>query len=98
MNVLDLTDIDPETHSLLVAIDTNRPRDYDEQIFIGTEYTFMKRFVLRGGYGFPKDVEKLSFGFGVIQPLSKLNLSIDYSYTQFGVFGEVNRLSAQIGF
>ncbi len=98
MNVLDLADIDPETHSLLVAIDTNRPRDYDEQIFIGTEYTFMNRFILRGGYGFPKDEEKLSFGFGVIQPLKKVNLSIDYSYTQFGVFGEVNRFSAQIGF
>ncbi len=98
MNVLDLKNIDPEKHSLLVSIDTNRPRDYDEQVLFGVEYTFMNRFMVRGGYGFPKDEEKLSFGFGINQPVGGINLSIDYSYTQFGVFGEVNRFGAQIGF
>lgn len=98
MNVLDLTDISPDEHSLLVSIDTNRPRDYYEQILIGMEYTFLSRFMVRGGYGFPKDEEELSFGFGINQPVGNLSLSIDYSYTQFGVFGEVNRFGAQIGF
>ena len=98
MNVLDLADVDPNDHSLLLSIDTNRPRDYDEQILIGAEYTFINRFLIRGGYGFPKDEEKLSLGLGLIQPVGKLKLQIDYSYTQFGVFGEVNRLGAQIGF
>lgn len=98
MNVLDLADIDPNDHSLLLSIDTNRPRDYDEQILLGAEYTFINRFLIRGGYGFPKDEEKLSFGFGLVQPVGKLKLKIDYSYTQFGVFGEVNRFGAQIGF
>jgi len=98
MNILDLTDIQPENHSLLISVDTNRPRDYDEQILVGLEYTFVERFMIRGGYGFPKDEEKLSFGFGLTQPIGAINLSIDYSYTQFGVFGEVNRFGAQIGF
>jgi hypothetical protein len=98
MNVLDLANIDPNTHSLLVSVDANRPRDYDEQLFFGVEYSFINRFVLRGGYGFPKDEEKLSFGGGIKQPIGSMELSVNYSYTQFGVFGEVNRFSAQIGF
>lgn len=98
MNVLDLTDINPDQHSLLVSIDANRPRDYDEQLLFGVEYSFINRFMLRGGYGFPKDEEKLSFGAGIRQPIGPLNLSVDYAYTQFGVFGEVNRLSVQLGF
>ncbi len=98
MNVLDLADIDPNTHSLLVSVDANRPRDYDEQLLFGVEYSFINRFVLRGGYGFPKDEGKFSFGGGIKQPIGSMELSVNYSYTQFGVFGEVNRFSAQIGF
>jgi hypothetical protein len=98
MNVLDLTEVDPDNHSLLVSIDANRPRDFDEQLLFGFEYSFINRFLLRAGYGFPKDEEQFSFGAGIKQPVGPLILSIDYAYTQFGVFGEVNRLSAQIGF
>lgn len=96
MDVLDLTDL--EDHSLLVSIDANRPRDFDEQLLFGLEYSFTNRFIVRGGYGFPKDEEKLAFGFGIRQPFNGLELGVDYSYTQFGVFGEVNRISVQLGF
>ncbi len=98
MDVLDLTDLDKDTHSLLVSIDANRPRDFDEQLLFGLEYAFMERFQIRGGYGFPTDEESFNFGFGLKQPVGGLTLSIDYSYTKFGVFGEVNRFGAQIGF
>lgn len=96
MDILDLTDL--ENHSLLVSIDANRPRDFDEQLLFGMEYAFVDRFMIRGGYGFPKDEEQLAFGFGIKQPFGGLNLAVDYSYTQFGVFGEVNRISVQLGF
>lgn len=96
MNVFDLTEL--EDHSLLVSIDANRPRDFDEQLLFGLEYSFIDRFIVRGGYGFPKDEEKLSFGLGIRQPVSGIDLGVDYSYTQFGVFGEVNRISVQLGF
>lgn len=98
MDVLDLTEVDKETHSLLVSIDANRPRDYYEQLLFGFEYLFVNRFLVRGGYGFPTDEESFSFGFGINQPFGALKLKIDYSYTQFGVFGEVNRFGVQIGF
>ena len=99
MDVLDLAEsIDKNTHSLIVAVDANRPRDFDEQLFIGTEYTFLKRFSLRGGYTIPKEEEGVSFGIGVIQPLKKFSFKADYSYTDFGVWGGINRISLQIDF
>lgn len=98
MDVFDLTDLDQDVHSLLVSIDANRPRDFDEQLLFGFQYTFVDRFLIRGGHGLPKDEEGFSLGMGIKQPLGSLTLSIDYSYTEFGVFGEVNRFGAQIGF
>ncbi len=97
MDVFDLTELDADKHSLLVSIDANRPRDYDEQLLFGFEYTFIKRFKIRAGNGFPKDEEQFSLGFGIVQPIRGSSLAVDYSYTQFGVFGEVNRFSVQIG-
>ncbi len=96
MDVFDLTEL--KDHSLLVSIDANRPRDFDEQLLFGLEYSFIDRFIVRGGYGFPKDEEELAFGFGIKQPIGGIDFEVDYSYTQFGVFGEVNRISVQLGF
>jgi hypothetical protein len=99
MNVFDLTSLNPNTHSLLVSVDANRPRDYYEQILIGTEYTFMKRLALRGGYMFPSDEQGFSAGVGVIQPIGRrYGVRADYSYTSFGVFNGVNRLGIQLMF
>lgn len=99
MDVLDLVpDVDKDTHSLVLAIDANRPRDFDEQLFFGTEYTFLKRFNIRGGYTVPNEEEGVSFGIGVIQPLSKFSFKAGYSYTDFGVWGAINRISLQIDF
>lgn len=98
MDVLDLTNANKNNHSLLVSVDANRPRDFDEQLVFGTEYTFINRFKIRGGYAFPSDEEGFSAGFGLKQPVGGLNLNIDYAYTEFGVFGSVNRFSIQFDF
>ncbi|MFO8030687.1 MAG: PorV/PorQ family protein [Cyclonatronaceae bacterium] len=98
MDVLDLVDVDRDMHSFLVSIDANRPRDYSEQIIIGGEYTFLDRFSLRAGYGYPTDTQQISAGFGIRQPVGSINLAIDYSYTTFDVFSNVNTFSVQFGF
>ncbi|CAN5139494.1 type IX secretion system outer membrane channel protein PorV [soil metagenome] len=98
MDLLDLTTIDPDMHSLLLAVDANRPRDFYEQIMVGTEYTFMNRFSLRGGYVFPTDESNLSAGVGIRQPIGNGALHVDYSYTTFGIFENVQRLSVQFSF
>lgn len=98
MDIMDLFSVDRNLHSLLLSIDANRPRDYSEQIIVGGEYTFLNRFALRAGYGYPTDTQQISAGFGIRQPVGSVNLAIDYSYTTFDVFSNVNTFSVQFGF
>jgi len=98
MDLIDLTDFDAEIHQLMFAVDANRPRDYYEQIMSGLEYTFMNRFSLRGGYVFPADESNLSFGAGIRQPLGDSSIQVDYSYTAFGIFDNVQRIGVKFGF
>lgn len=99
MNALDFTSIDPSKHSLLVSLDANRPRDFQEQLMLGTEYLFMNRLALRGGMILPSEEQSFSFGVGVIQPIGKrYGIKADYSYTSFGVFDSVNRIGVQLIF
>lgn len=98
MDVLDLTNVDKELHSLMVSLDANRPRDFDEQLIIGFDYTFMKRFSLRTGYLFPSDEQGISFGAGINQKMGAIGLNVDYSYTTFGIFNNVNRFTVQFLF
>jgi hypothetical protein len=98
MDLVDLTSLNPEMHQFIFAVDANRPRDYYEQIMLGGEYTFMNRFSLRGGYVFPADESNLSFGAGIRQPVGESAIQIDYSYTAFGIFENVQRLGVKFGF
>ena len=58
--------------------------------------TYKQKFNKR--YGFPKDEEQFSIGGGIKQPIGGLILEVNYAYTKFGVFGEVNRFGVQLGF
>ncbi len=99
MNVFDFTEISPDQHRLLVSVDANRPRDFREQLLIGTEYLFMNRLALRAGYVMPAEEQSFSAGIGVIQPIGRrYGIRADYSYTNFGVFEGVNRLGIQLMF
>ena len=35
MDIIDFTDLSQERHALIVNIDANRPRDYNEQCWCG---------------------------------------------------------------
>lgn len=91
-DVLQLANAPSDLHSLVVAIDAEHPRDYPEQIKIGTEYTFMDMVSLRGGYMFPTDEQGFSLGLGVKQDVGGLRVGADYAYTDFGVFNNFNRV------
>jgi hypothetical protein len=92
-NVINATNVDRNTHSLLFSIDANRPRDFSEQLMFGLEYGFLNRVFFRGGYSFPNDEQGFSAGVGLRQPLGNMGLEIDYAYTSFGIFSDVNRFS-----
>jgi hypothetical protein len=93
MDVADLASVNPDMHSLLVTIDAENPRDFSEQIKIGTEYIFLRTFALRAGYIFPTDEQGISLGLGVQQSLGSFGFGADYAYTDFGIFSGVHRLA-----
>ena len=61
----------------------------------------MNIFSLRAGMAeaFVQDEERgMSLGAGVNLDVSGVNLTADYSFTEFGVFDSVNRFSIALGF
>jgi len=97
-NFADILDVDRSEHSLLLTVDANHPRDYPEQLLIGLEYTFMDLISLRGGYSTPNDERDISAGLGIKKDIGGLVLGVDYSYTPFGVFNNVHRISINFAY
>lgn len=97
-NLSDYFDIDVEKHSLLIAIDATHPRDNFETINLGLEYGFLKTFFIRAGLVTPSDEEGLSFGAGFVQSIYGIDMSIDYAFSNFGVFGDVQRFGFNIAY
>jgi hypothetical protein len=98
MDLMDFSEMDKKQHSLMVSLDTERPRDFSELIKIGAEYTLKQTISLRGGYVFPTDEQGISLGFGVQHKVGKANINVDYAYTDFGVFDNVNRFGIGLAF
>jgi hypothetical protein len=91
MNVLDFYEMASSDHHLIVAIDAVHPRSYPEFVNFGFDYTFMDIFSLRAGYVSNQDEYDISYGFGI----KKFGLAFDYAYTPFGVFENVQRITAR---
>ena len=98
MDITDLMAADQSVHSLVLAVDAYRPRDFYEALNIGAEYGFMDVLYIRGGYVYPTDEQGISLGAGVNAGLSGIGLSADYAYTNFGLLGDIHRISMQFGF
>jgi len=99
VDVLDILGAGGGIHSLLVAIDALHPRDYTERIHLGAEYWFMNTLALRGGYKTNYDEEDLCLGFGLKREImGGVALKIDYAYTSFGRFKNVNRFTLGVSF
>jgi len=94
---MDLLDFAPslrKTHSLQMSFDAVHPRSYPEMVNMGVEYKFLNLLTLRGGYMFNRDEEDLAFGFGI----EKFGAAIDYAYTPFGVFDNVQRITIRFAY
>ena len=98
MDVVDLTSLNPDMHNLKLHLDAQRPRDFAEHLRFGLEYTFMQIVSLRGGFEQTVSEEQgLSAGAGLRYTLGTIRVGADYAYTDFGVFGSVNRIGIQLG-
>jgi len=100
MNMIDLTSLDPEQHSFVLHVDAQRPRDFNEHVRFGAEYTFMNLISIRGGYEqlSVSEEQGVSFGAGINLDIQDFTIGADYAYTDFGVFSDVQRIALKIGF
>ena len=99
MNLLDLFEIAPTSHSLLFSIDAEHPRDNKETLSLGAEYTFMNILSLRAGIITPETSEAgINAGIGLKHEIGGINLGIDYAYTDFGIFDSIHRITVNIAY
>jgi hypothetical protein len=98
MNVFDLTGFDRETQALNITVDAEHPRDFPEQIKVGAEYVFMNMVAARVGYVGPADEHSVSYGLGFNLAMAGTQFGLDYAYTPFGIFSNVQRFSLRFGF
>jgi hypothetical protein len=83
---------------LFIAIDFNHQNNYSERLNFGAEYKFLDIVSLRAGYQTNRDLASWSAGIGLSQSILDYNLEVNYSYSRFEIFDNVNRLSLHISF
>lgn len=98
MNVFDLVGFDREKQSFFLTVDAEHPRDFPEQVKVGVEYLFMDMVAARVGYVGPADEHNLSYGLGFQYVMAGTQFGLDYAYTPFGIFNNVQRFSLRFGF
>ena len=99
MNLLDLLEIEPSSHSLLFSLDAEHPRDNKETVSLGAEYTFMKILSLRAGIITPETSEAgIHAGIGLQHEIGGVILGINYAYTEFGIFDSIHRITINIAY
>ena len=99
MNLLDIIDVNPADHVFLFAVDAEHPRDNEEMLHFGGEYTFMEILSLRVGYVTPEtSLAGINYGVGLKYGLSGINIGFDYAYTEFGDFDPIHRISVKLAF
>ena len=89
-------------HRLTIAVDANHPNNNTEYVNFGTEYGFMDMLFLRAGYAnaFARDAETdLTFGGGIKYNMTGTTAAkADYSYSRYGILGNVSRIQVGITF
>lgn len=90
-DVMDFLPYENKAHALWLSMDAVHPRSHPEQILVGMDYRFMEMVSLRAGYIPNNDEEDFSFGIGVM----RYKFAIDYAYTPFGIFDNVQRFSVR---
>lgn len=94
MDLLDLVNEEHGSSGLLMSVDAVHPRSYPEQLNIGLEYSMFGMMYLRCGYYTNSDEKSVVYGIGI----RKYGLGIDYAYTPYGVFDNVQRFSVSFSF
>lgn len=89
LNLFNLLEKKFESHDLLFTTDAVHPRSHPEQVKMGLEYIYLDMLSIRLGYVSNADENDLSYGVGFKQ----FGFMVDYAYTPFGVFDNVQRFT-----
>ncbi len=79
-----------------LALDATHPTDYSERVHFGGEYGWNNTMFLRMGYTTNAEEMGLSGGAGLVLDTSFGETSVDYAFTEFGVFKGVHRISLKL--
>jgi len=80
----------------LLSVQLNHPVDNSEYFVAGLEQNYRDRFFVRGGYMGNQAERAFSFGGGLNLPISKFDLSADYSWSDFGVLGDIQKIQISV--
>lgn len=94
MDLMDIIDEDQNVHSLLMAVDATHYRAHPEQVRVGLDYTLLDMISVRTGYVSNSSISNFSFGMGI----KYSGVQLDYAYTPFQLFNNVQRITARIAF
>jgi hypothetical protein len=81
---------------ITAALDATHPNDYSERVHLGAEYSWSQMLYLRSGYTVNAEEVGFSAGCGLKLGTSQGTGSVDYAYTDFGVFKGVHRFSMSL--
>ena len=98
-NMFEFAEMEVQDQKLMLSVDATHPRSHPEQIKVGIEYSFMNSLSLRGGYTSGNSEDAFSYGLGFSTAGLGVdtfgNLEVDYAYTPFGIFDNVQRFTVR---
>lgn len=90
-----------EDWNVTIAADAIYPNNQTSFLNFGGEVTWNNMVSIRGGYNslFKMDAEEgLSAGLGLKYDFGPFFAKVDYSFSEFGIFDNINRISVSVGF
>jgi len=89
--------VNNDNWTVLASYDILDSRDYDVRHNVGAEIGYKNTFFLRGGYKFNYDEVTYTIGSGIdFSTLLDTKLVLDYSFLNYGVFGNFNQFTLRI--
>lgn len=83
-------------HGLLASLQVNHPVDNLETYSFGMEYDWRDTAFIRGGWKFNGGEESWATGLGLNFRYRGVGVRLDFSYSDFGLLGDSQRISTQV--
>ncbi len=83
---------------LILAVNGTHPNDDSEKLNLGYEYSYRDMLFARGGYSRGYDLQQYAYGAGLKLNLYRQTLMLDYAFTPYGDFGNIQTFSISSGF